>query len=195
MARRLKQLAELPVTTLNGVGDAKAKGLAKLDIVSVLDLLTYYPRRYLDRTNGSRTCTWGRRPWCSCGCGASRSSPHPTAPRWSSPRSPTGAVPSRSRSSTSRSASSSCRELEAVLFGKLEVFRGQRQMTNPVVDLIGDKTGMIVPVYPQSEKAGVMTWDIAKLMTGVLDREGEFEEPVPEAVRRARAHRSPAGLP
>ena len=30
-------------------------------------------------------------------------------------------------------------------------------MTNPVVDLVGDKTGRIVPVYPQSEKAGVMT--------------------------------------
>ncbi len=33
------------------------------------------------------------------------------------------------------------------------IFQGKRQMTNPVVDLIGDKTGRIVPVYPQSEKA------------------------------------------
>ena len=34
-------------------------------------------------------------------------------------------------------------------------------MTNPVVDLIGDRTGRIVPVYPQSEKAGLTTWEIA----------------------------------
>ena len=33
-------------------------------------------------------------------------------------------------------------------------------MTNPVVDLVGDKTGRIVPVYPQSEKAGLTTWEI-----------------------------------
>ena len=47
------------------------------------------------------------------------------------------------------------------MFGKVELFRGRRQMTNPVVDLVGDQTGRIVPVYPQSEKAGVMSWDIA----------------------------------
>ena len=34
-------------------------------------------------------------------------------------------------------------------------------MTNPVVDLIGDRTGRIVPIYPQSEKAALNTWEIA----------------------------------
>ena len=33
-------------------------------------------------------------------------------------------------------------------------YRGTLQMTNPVVDLIGDRTGRIVPIYPQSEKVG-----------------------------------------
>ncbi|HEY5156175.1 MAG TPA: DNA helicase RecG, partial [Acidimicrobiales bacterium] len=54
MARRLAQLASLPVTELEGVGDKRAEALAKLDLRSVLDLLTYYPRRYLDRTNERR---------------------------------------------------------------------------------------------------------------------------------------------
>ena len=36
-------------------------------------------------------------------------------------------------------------------------------MTNPVVDLIGDRTGRIVPIYPQSEKADLNTWEIAGL--------------------------------
>ena len=40
---------------------------------------------------------------------------------------------------------------------------GRRQMTNPVVDLVGDKTGRIVPVYPQSEKAGITTWDVDRM--------------------------------
>jgi ATP-dependent DNA helicase RecG len=73
--------------------------------------------------------------------------------------------------------------MEAVLFGKLESFRGRRQMTNPVVDLVGDKTRRIVPVYPQSEKAGIMSWDIDKLMVEVLDRAGDFLDPVPLDVR------------
>ena len=54
MTRRLSQLAQLPVTQLKGVGEAKAGALGKLGVRSVLDLLTYYPRRYLDRTNQAR---------------------------------------------------------------------------------------------------------------------------------------------
>ena len=42
--------------------------------------------------------------------------------------------------------------LNISLFGKPDVFRGGLQMTNPIVDLIGDRTGRIVPIYPQSEK-------------------------------------------
>ncbi|MDE0215347.1 MAG: DNA helicase RecG, partial [bacterium] len=39
------------VEMLGGVGSAKAKALAAVEVESVLDLLTYYPRRYIDRTN------------------------------------------------------------------------------------------------------------------------------------------------
>jgi len=48
--RRLGQLADLPVTVLRGVGDAAAGDLAELGITSVLDLVTHYPRRYIDGT-------------------------------------------------------------------------------------------------------------------------------------------------
>ena len=72
--------------------------------------------------------------------------------------------------------------MSTVLFGKVEVFNGRRQMTNPVVDLVGDKTGRIVAMYPQSEKAGVMTWDVDKWMDEVLRRAGEFVDPVPAGV-------------
>lgn len=46
----LAGLDELSVTRLNGVGEKKAKGLAIAEIHSLLDLLTHYPRRYIDRT-------------------------------------------------------------------------------------------------------------------------------------------------
>ena len=45
----MSQLAQVPVTELKGVGEARAGALAKLGIRTVLDLLTYYPRRYIDK--------------------------------------------------------------------------------------------------------------------------------------------------
>jgi ATP-dependent DNA helicase RecG len=56
-------------------------------------------------------------------------------------------------------------------------------MTSPVVDLIGDKTGRIVPVYPQSEKAGLMTWELAGWVDEALRRVPEFADPLPVAWR------------
>src|SRR5947208_15325911 len=72
---------------------------------------------------------------------------------------------------------------EAIFFGKVELYKGRRQMTNPVVDLIGDKTGKIIPVYPQSEKAGLTTWDLEPLVSDALKRAGDFADPLPEEWR------------
>ena len=69
---------------------------------------------------------------------------------------------------------------EAVFFGKLEDFRGRRQMTNPVVDLIGDRTGKVVPVYPQSEKVRLTSWDVGRWVEESLRRAGDLDDPVPD---------------
>ncbi|WP_311482465.1 hypothetical protein [uncultured Anaerococcus sp.] len=37
------------VTSLKGIGPKKAKALAKLDIYTISDLYSYYPREYEDR--------------------------------------------------------------------------------------------------------------------------------------------------
>ena len=59
-------------------------------------------------------------------------------------------------------------------------------MANPIVDLIGDRTGRIVPIYPQSEKAQLNTWEIAGWVEDALAkcRPRGLAEPVPDAVRR-----------
>jgi ATP-dependent DNA helicase RecG len=60
-------------------------------------------------------------------------------------------------------------------------------MTNPIVDLIGDRTGRIVPIYPQSGDNGIKTWEIAAWIESSLKRcalRGIFD-PVPEEVRKA----------
>ena len=66
---------------------------------------------------------------------------------------------------------------------KLEEFRNTKQMTNPIVDLVGgDKTGRIVPVYPQSEKARLTTWDIGSAVAQALRRSAPrgLADPVPD---------------
>ena len=59
-------------------------------------------------------------------------------------------------------------------------------MTNPIVDLIGDRTGRIVPIYPQSEKAQVTTWELAGWVENAIERcrPRGILDPVPESVRR-----------
>jgi ATP-dependent DNA helicase RecG len=185
MVRRLGQLADIPVTELTGIGPRKAAGLAELGVESVLDLLMHYPRRYLDRTRqvSVRELTVGEEAMVLG-----------TVKRVSARR-------TRNRRAlvqvevTDGTGFLRCtffnqpwREKQlragtnAVFFGKVDSFQGRKQMAMPVVDLVGDRTGRIVPIYPQSEKAQLTTWEIGEWVTEALDRAGDFAEPVPGAV-------------
>ena len=54
MARTLRFLSGIDVSELKGVGPARAKALSTVGIETVFDLLTHYPRRYIDRTKEAR---------------------------------------------------------------------------------------------------------------------------------------------
>jgi ATP-dependent DNA helicase RecG len=185
-ARRLAQLAKIPVTELDGVSGKKADALVQMEIETVLDLLTHYPRRYLDRTQQAtiRELKVGDEAMVLA-----------TVKRVQSRR-------TRNRRAlveidvfdgtsylkcTFFNQPWRAKQLavgrEAIFFGKVEHYKGRRQMTNPVVDLVGDKTGKIIPVYPQSEKAGMTTWDLEPLVSEALDRAGDFVDPLPEEWR------------
>ena len=76
--------------------------------------------------------------------------------------------------------------LQISLFGKADTYRGGLQMSNPIVDLIGDRTGRIVPIYPQSEKAQLNTWELAGWIEEALRRCAErgIADPVPAEITR-----------
>ena len=76
--------------------------------------------------------------------------------------------------------------LQIALFGKADVYRGGLQMSNPIVDLIGDRTGRIVPIYPQSEKAQINTWEVAGWVEEALRRcrERGIDDTLPDPIRR-----------
>lgn len=167
------------------MGEKTARALSELGVETVFDIITYYPRRYVDRTRqaslvdlavGEEALILAR------------------VRRVQLRRTRTGKTivevdafdgtgylhvvffnqPWRAKQLKEG--------VEGAFFGKLERFRRVTQMSNPIVDLIGDRTGRIVPIYPQSEKAGLPSWEIAKLVEDALARTGDLVDPVPKEV-------------
>ena len=169
----LAELDAIDVSRLKGVGDKKAKGLAKSEIYTLFDLITHYPRRYLDRTKESHISDLTE---------GEETSVFATVKASSSRRIRGGRVMvnvtvadgSGQLELTFFNQAWRERQLgvgkEAIVFGKVSEFRGKKQMANPVVDLVGNKTGKIIAVYPQSEKAGLTSWDYVEFMAETLRR-------------------------
>ena len=104
--------------------------------------------------------------------------------------------PRRSSSSTSPGGPSSSRPgTEAIFFGKVDEYRGSRQMANPVVDVVagvtpGRRTLRILPVYPASAKAGLTSLGDRRLRRGGARAGRRVRRP---AARRSGATRSTCG--
>jgi ATP-dependent DNA helicase RecG len=184
----LAELAAIPVGHLESVTAKKgwAKGLETLGIDSILDLVTHYPRRYVDRTVQVRIA---------------EAAEGQEAMVVATVRSVSTRKTRNGRTMVEVSVSDGSSSLrvtffnqpwrvhqlsegtEAVLFGKVELFAGRRQMTNPLVDLIGDQTDRVVPVYPQSEKAGLTSRDLGVMIADALDHvAGDIGDPLPAAL-------------
>jgi len=185
----LRELHGYGLESIKGIGDRKREALGEFGISNVLDLVTLYPRRWVDRTNEARVqdlqpgaealvlvtvrsvekrTTRNRRTMVTAvvGDGTGRFTVTFFNQPW------------RERQLRT--------DLTISLFGKPEVYRGGLQMTNPIVDLIGDRTGRIVPIYPQSEKVALTTWEMAAFIETAL-RKCEARgilDPVPAEVRQ-----------
>jgi ATP-dependent DNA helicase RecG len=184
--RRLAQLKQISVSELKTVTPRKAAGLRAMEIETVLDLLTHYPRRMVDRTNESEIGALFEGEEAVVTATVVRSSTR----RLRNGRSMAEIVV-RDRSGvlvcTFFNQGWRAKQFEedqtVTVFGKLSIYRGRRQMANPVVDLVGDQTGRLVPIYAQSGKAAVSSLDISRYVTEALERAGEFAEPLPERFR------------
>ena len=164
-----------PVSELRAVGP-KLGRLAEVEIRNILDLLQHYPRRYHDRTKraeiaeltmgeeatvfaevkkirGFRTRQGRAMVEAEVFDGSSYLRVVFFNQRWREKQLPEGT--------------------EAAFFGRVEYRRSRLQMTNPIVDIldrVGENTGAIVPVYPQSGKAEVFTWQLRKLVAACLQK-------------------------
>ena len=191
--KTLASLEKVDVGRLKGVGEKKRQVLADAGIDTILDLLTHYPRRYLDRTaqksvrdlkagesatvlavvkkvTSRRTRNGRSLVDIDVFDGTSYLRCSFFNQPWRGKQLATGA--------------------EVVIYGKLDHYQGRGQMVNPVVDMVGNRTGRIIPVYPQSEKAGLTTWELAGWVDEALVRlneQGGLVEPL-SASWRDRLH-------
>jgi ATP-dependent DNA helicase RecG len=193
--RRLRQLGDIAVDQLRHVGEKRTAALAGIGITTVFDLVTIYPRRYIDRT---------RRAELSDLAVGEEAAVFATVRTVSSRRTQTGKnmveVVVEDAGDTMRVTffnqpwrTKQLREgVQAIFFGKLSDFRGARQMTNPVVDVIvgptgeerdPSKVGVVVPIYPASGKAGLTSWELGGFIDESLRRAGPLLDPLPAWVR------------
>jgi ATP-dependent DNA helicase RecG len=188
--RRLAQLDEIPVDRLASVGPKRAEALEVLGIRTVLDLLFTFPRRYLDRSRQAdlSDLAVGDEAVVLAEVRAVRSR------RTQKGRALVEVdVTDQSSEMTVTFFNQPWRAkqlsagVQALFFGKLEVYRGTPRMVNPVVDVIvgmdGDeraatKTMRVIPVYPASQKAGLTSWELSRACAEALRRAGEFADPM-----------------
>lgn len=185
---RFRDLAALPVDRLHGVGPKRRDALAQVGVETVADLITHYPRRYVDRTNEARVAdlVLGGEALVIA-----------TVDRVDSRRTRNGRTLVTLRVSDDTGslkvtffnqpwrARQLTEGVTAAFFGKVDEYQGRPQMTSPVVDLVGDRTGKVVAIYPQSEKAGLTTWEIGAMVAEALRRcrPRGIDDPVPAAIR------------
>jgi ATP-dependent DNA helicase RecG len=181
---------------LETVSARDAAQLAELDIETVFDLITTFPRRHIDRT--SRSDVSDLRVGEAAAVLAE-------VQRVNSRRARNGRtlVELTVQDDTGRlnivffnqpwRAKHLRVGTEAIFWAKVGEYRGTRQMVNPVVDVVASteemgegrplRTLRVLPVYPASAKAGLNSWDIGRFVADALARAGELVDPLPEEWR------------
>jgi ATP-dependent DNA helicase RecG len=172
----LRELRDKAVGELKSVGPKLAPRLQEMGLATVVDVLEHYPRRYHDRTKmqdiaelaiGEEATVSGEVKKVSL-------------------RRPRGRRPIvemelfdgtsylRLTFFNQEYRARIAEGTEVSAFGKVDLYRGRRQMVNPALDVLGrageQTTGVLLPVYPQSGKAGVHTWEIRKVVAELLER-------------------------
>jgi len=161
------------VRYIKGIGEQRAKALAKLDIYTLRDLLTWFPRKYDDRREAKRIADL--QPGETACVEAMVAAP------------PTLSHIRRGLDLVKLRAVDESGTLDVTFFnqawlknnlhqGEIYIFYGtaegnllRRQMTNPVVEPAGRRefTGRIVPVYPLT--AGISQLILSRSMRQGLD--------------------------
>jgi ATP-dependent DNA helicase RecG len=194
--RTLGYLADLPVSRLDHLPPGKAKALEALEVTTVFDLLTLYPRRHIDRTRQVDVADLAVGDEAVVLAEVRRSN----LVRGRNRRGTRVELVVADQTGTLKvvffnqhwRAKQLVAGTQALFSAKLTEYRGGRQMVNPVVDVVlgtedeeraARRTLRVIPVYPASAKAGLDSWEIGTWVAEALRRAGDFADPLPEQWR------------
>lgn len=182
----LDGLRGVPVSELNHVGPKRTERLADFGVESVFDLLMLTPRRYLDRSNlrTIRSLTAGEEVGLLATITNIMSDPKKRLVRI------TVADASGKLTATYFNAIWQAKRFrvgdEVSIWGKVESWQGSSRamlsLTNPIMDPVGDQTLPVIPIYPQSAKSRITTWEIQAAVGEALRRLGTLVDPLPPVV-------------
>jgi ATP-dependent DNA helicase RecG len=196
--RSLRALSQIPASVLNTVSERKARQLDEWGVDSVLDLITTFPRkgRYIDRTAKANVSALDVGEAAAVLAEVTRVRSRPARNRRTvvnvTVRDETGTLEIVFFNQPWR-AKQLVEGTEAIFWGKAGEYRGERQMVNPVVDVVAGvdepvvgrqrRTLRILPVYPASAKAGLTSWELGTFIEEALERAGQLVDPLPETWR------------
>jgi len=185
----------MSLTRLKSVGDGKrAESFGKFEVQNLLDLLTHYPRRWIDRTKEA-TIASAIEGADSLVIGEVKSVTAPPKGARRGPSRVTATIADESGRLSIVFFNQPWRERQlkvgsfVAVFGRLGSFNGTKQMANPTVDILGDpdeRPRPIIAVYPQSEKIDLPSWLVLKAVDETLTRcrARGIHDPVSLAMRK-----------
>ena len=185
----------MSLTRLKSVGDGKrAESFGKFEVQNLLDLLTHYPRRWIDRTKEA-TIASAIEGADSLVIGEVKSVTAPPRGGRGGPSRVTATIADESGRLSIVFFNQPWRERQlkigsfVAVFGRLGSFNGTKQMANPTVDILGDpdeRPRPIIAVYPQSEKIDLPSWLVLKAVDETLARcrARGIHDPVSAAMRK-----------
>lgn len=180
----LDGLRGVPLTDLHCVDEKKQERFSDFGIRSVFDLLLLTPRRYLDRANLTpiRSLAPGEEVGVLAVVANISTDPKRRLVRI------TVTDHSGKINVTYFNAIWQAKRFrvgdEVAIWGKVDAWQGSGRpvlsFTNPIMDPVGDETLAVIPVYPQSAKSRVTTWEIHQAAAEALRRLGTLTDPLPE---------------
>ena len=176
------------IDTIKGIGEKRALAFARLGVYTLYDLLSFFPRRYEDRSVIVPIAEAADGiPCCISAVVADE-------PRLSRIRRGMELVKFRVFDSSGAvdityfnqnwMKNNICRGEEYIFYGKIEVKGRHRSMTNPVFEkagVQGDVTGSIIPVYRLSR--GLTQKNVLQSVKAGLEAcSGQLPEPIPKDI-------------
>lgn len=179
----LDGLRGVPVGDLNSVSGKKLERFEEFGIRTVLDLLLLTPRRYLDRSNLTpiSALVEGQEVGLVARVLAIESDQQKRMVRITLGDA-TGKIKAIYFNAIWQARRFRVGD-EVSVHGKVDSWTGGGRSTlslaNPIMDPIGDETLSVIPIYPQSAKTRVTTWEIQSAVAEALRRLGELADPLP----------------